>query len=190
EPVEATDTYLRGMMATLGIIKGKPFKPDARTRQILEKAAAVAPRMAGALSVTPGAIPERLYYTQKVKRRWVNLYDGVDDKFFSNTYLNIDARSSFFLMAYSSSPGMAANMVGAGAKYPAAFRDADAEFLTGERSYRLHLPPNPPAQLFWAVTIYSPVDGRMIDNGQPYPSINSMNKVERNADESYDIYFG
>jgi hypothetical protein len=75
-------------------------------------------------------------------------------------------------------------------KYPAAFQDADGEFLTGERSYRLRLPPNPPAQLFWAVTIYSPVDGRMIDNGQLYPSINSMNKVEKNADESYDICFG
>jgi hypothetical protein len=190
EPVEATDLYLRGMMATLGIVKGKPFKPDARTRQILDKAAAVAPRMAGALAVTPEALPDRQYYTRDVKRRWVNAYAGVDDKFFSNTYLNLDARSVFFLVAYSSSPGMAANMVGAGAKYPFTFQDADGEFLAGERSYRLRLPPNPPAQLFWAVTIYSPVDGTMIDNGQPYPSINSMGKIERNADESYDIYFG
>jgi hypothetical protein len=59
EPVESTDIYLRGMMASLGIVKGKPFNPDAHTRQILDRAAAVAPKMASALNVTFDAILDR-----------------------------------------------------------------------------------------------------------------------------------
>src|SRR5262249_27809031 len=55
--------------------------------------------------------------------------------------------------AHRSSPGMAATMVGAGATYPSTFWDANGEFLTRERTYTLHLPPNPPAMLFWAVTL-------------------------------------
>src|SRR5262245_44905521 len=98
------------MMASIGIVKGQPFNPDQRLRQILDRAANVAHKMAGALLVTPEAIPQRLYYT-KAKRRWVNFYAGVDDKFASNSYLNIDVRAAFFSVAYSSSPGMAANMV-------------------------------------------------------------------------------
>jgi hypothetical protein len=69
-------------------------------------------------------------------------------------------------------------------------RDADGNYLTGERTYRLHLPPNPPAKLFWAITLYNPQYGTMVDNGQPYPSINSMNQIAQNADKSYDLYFG
>jgi hypothetical protein len=189
EPVESADSYLRGMMASIGIIKGQPFKPDKKQRQILDRAANVAFKMAGALNVTPEAIPQRLYFT-KAKRRYLNAYAGVDDKFNSTSYLNIDVRAAFFSFAYSSSPAMAANTVGVGARYPFTNRDADGDYLTGERTYRLHLPSNPPTKLFWAVTLYNPQYGTMVDNGQPFPSINSMNKIAQNADKSYDLYFG
>lgn len=68
----------------------------------------------------------------------------------------------------------AGNMPGLGARYPSTFKDADGDYLMGDKSYRLHLPPDVPAALFWSITAYSPVDGRMIDAGQPFPSINSM----------------
>lgn len=190
EPVSSVDPYLRGMMASIGIVKGQPFKPDVRHRQILQRAAEVAPRISAALNYSATAIPEKMYYIKDVKRRWINAYSGVDDKFFSNTYLNVDVRATFFTVAYSSAPYMNANMPGMGARYPSTFWDADGQFLTGDRSYRLHLPPNPPAALFWSVTLYNSADGTMIDNGQPFPSINSYNTLEQNADGSFDLYFG
>jgi hypothetical protein len=64
------------------------------------------------------------------------------------------------------------------------------DYLIGDKIYRLHLPPNVPAALFWSITAYDPSDGRMIDAGQPFPSINSMSNIEQNADGSYDLYFG
>jgi hypothetical protein len=41
EPAEALDPEIMGTLAAIGIVKGKPFKPDARMRNILSKAAAV-----------------------------------------------------------------------------------------------------------------------------------------------------
>ncbi|GMG90524.1 hypothetical protein Cmtc_17440 [Cupriavidus sp. TKC] len=189
EPVGSVDPYLRGMMASIGIVKGQAFKPDAHMKAILDKAAQVAPKMAEALNLSTDAIPGRRYYGGEIKRRWINAYSGVDDKFFSNSYLNLDVQSTFFLMAYSSAPYMNVNMPGLGARYPSTFWDADGNYLIGDHTYRLHLPANVPAGLFWSVTLYSPVDGTMLKNGQPFPSINSMSNIAQNADGSYDLYF-
>ncbi|TDY22992.1 hypothetical protein B0G81_3315 [Paraburkholderia sp. BL6665CI2N2] len=190
EPSASADPYLRGMMASIGIVKGQPFKPDAHLRAILDKAARVAPKMAEAVNLSDGAIPQRNYYGGNVKRQWQNGYAGADDKFFSNSYFNVDVQSTFFLLAYSSAPYMNVNVPGVGARYPTTFRDADGNYLVGDQTYRLHLPANVPAALFWSLTLYSPVDGTMVNNGQPFPSINSIGNVARNEDGSYDLYFG
>ena len=110
--------------------------------------------------------------------------------FTSDSFDYIDARTSFFTYAYSASPGMAANMDNVGAKYPAAFADADGDHLQGSKDYKLHIPKDVPVALFWSVTVYDPVNASGLDNGQPFPSINAMDKLEQNADGSTDIYFG
>jgi hypothetical protein len=66
---------------------------------------------------------------------------------------------------------MAMNMVDVGAKYPIAFVDADGDYLDGGQSYLLHLPKDIPVALFWSVTVYDPITGSGLDNGQPFPSI-------------------
>lgn len=42
EPVEMLDPELRGLFASIGSQKGKPFAPDARMKEILTDAVAVA----------------------------------------------------------------------------------------------------------------------------------------------------
>jgi hypothetical protein len=54
----------------------------------------------------------------------------------------------------------------AGSKYRFATRDKDGNFLNGSNTCRLHLPPNPPAKLFWAVTSYNITDGAMTEAAQ------------------------
>ena len=191
EPIDSVDLYLRGMMASLGIVKGEPFKPDRHLRRILERAAEVAPKIVAAVTLTPDSYSGRRYYTGKVTRRWLNGFPDIDENFNANSYLNLDHRMAFFTVAYSASPAMAANIVGGGAKYPTTFWDADGDYLSGEHTYRLHLPPDPPARLFWAATIYNPLDGTMIDAGQPFPSVNSLDeRVVANEDGSFDLYLG
>lgn len=41
EPIEMIDPETRGLLASIGIHKGKPFAPDARMRDILVEAAAI-----------------------------------------------------------------------------------------------------------------------------------------------------
>jgi len=40
------------------------------------------------------------------------------------------------------------------------------------------------------VTVYDPITGSGLDNGQPFPSLNSMDKPLQNADGTTDLYFG
>lgn len=191
EPVDSADMYLRGMMASIGIIKGQPFSPTDRQREILQAAAEIAPNIGQALITTPDSMPGHVYWSGDNARRWLNGFPDVDENLASNSYRNLDAQAALFTVAYSASPAMAKMVVGGGAKYPGAFHDADGNYLSGEHSYTLHLPPAPPARLFWSVTAYSPVDGTMIVNGQPFPSINSLDgRVNANGDGSFDLHFG
>jgi len=187
EYVDPTDMEMRGVLAGIGIIQGKPFAPDAPTFDLLDKAARTASRMGHAIAYQPSAmVPNGLYYPN---RHWINPFP-TNATFTVDTYNVIDARTGFFTFAYSTSPGMAVNMENIGAKYPAAYVDADGNFLRGSQAYVLHLPPDIPAAIFWSVTVYDPITGSGLDNGQPFPSLNTMDKPIQNPDGSTDIYFG
>jgi len=54
----------------------------------------------------------------------------------------------------------------------------------------MHLPMNPPAALFWAVTAYNVVDGTMPETPQLLPSINGYDDLAKNGDGSIDLWFG
>lgn len=187
EYADPQDMEMRGMLAALGIIKGKPFNPDGPQRALLDKGAKTAYRMAHAIVYAPVTIaPNGLWYPD---RRWLNVFPG-NATFTADTFNYIDPRTAFFSVAYASSPGMAANMVNVGAKYPATFVDSKGDFLQGANSYKLHLPKNIPAHLFWSVTVYDPVTGSGLDNGQPFPSLNTMDNPAADDEGATDIYFG
>ena len=95
-----------------------------------------------------------------------------------------------FINHYSISPGMITSRVGLGAKYAGAYKDADGDYLTGGRTYKLTLPANVPANLFWSVTVYDAKTAAGLSNGQDYPSIGSPDQPVQNADGSTDLYFG
>ncbi|MEI5604477.1 DUF1214 domain-containing protein, partial [Streptomyces brasiliscabiei] len=75
--------------------------------------------------------------------------------------MDVNQRAAYFQIAYSSAPAMVMRTIGAGSKYPFTPRDAQGDFLNGLNTYKLHLPPDPPAALFWAVTAYNVTDGTM-----------------------------
>src|SRR4029450_4941161 len=53
EPATALDAELMGPLAAIGIIKGKPFAPDARMKKILTEALAVANATSRSLLMNP-----------------------------------------------------------------------------------------------------------------------------------------
>jgi hypothetical protein len=142
--------------------------------------------MSRAVDFEPGGVFSKLYQD----RQWLNPFPGGSPWFTAPTFDQTALRTAFFSVAYSTSPGMAVNMVDVGAKYPFAFTDEQGNFLTGSKSYRLRLPKGIPAKLFWSVTVYDALTASGLDNGQAFPSINAMDKPATNADGSTDVYFG
>lgn len=187
EPVSAIDPELRGVLAAIGIIKGHPFNPTVKQQELLQKAVTTAPRMILALRQLGRSDERNRYYND---RQWENAWAGATAEWFQDSYLDINQRATYFAVAYSSAPAMVMRTINAGSKYPVAYRDAKGDFLNGSNTYKLHLPPNPPAALFWAVTAYNITDGTMVETPQLMPSINGFNKVAINNDGSVDLWFG
>jgi hypothetical protein len=188
EYVDPTEMDMRGMLASLGIVKEEPFEPDPAMRALLDRAAMTAFKMSKAM-VSHGLMkmPGGLVWED---RQYFNAFMGGNPFFYADSYLNLDNRIAYYTDAYSCSPAMAMNIVGMGAKYPVTVRDAGGDLLSGGSTYRLHLPPNVPAKLFWSTTAYDAEHASGLNNGQPLPSINSMDQPTQNADGSTDIYFG
>lgn len=192
ETVDPTDADWRGMLAGIGIIKGQPFNPDAHTRTILDIAAKVASKtsrvlMYANMETRPGALiyPDRHYVDPN--RSGADDYNWLDK---SGTFRDLDTRTGLYSIVYATSPFMMTNVIGMGARYVTTFKDADGVYLNGSNSYHMHLPPNIPAGIFWSVTLYDSLTASGLDNGQPFPSINQMDKPKTNSDGSIDFYFG
>ena len=177
---------MRGMMASLGIIKGKPFVPDERMKKILSAGVKVGHNMAQAVRFGD-KFPNTLYYEN---RQWHNVLNVLDVEFKRDTYMDIDARMGMFKIGYSISEAMVLNIEEKGSKYPFAYKDADGNHLSGGSSYKLHLPPDVPAANFWSVTLYDGENASGLKNGQPFPSMGSLDKLKYNEDQSVDLYFG
>ena len=186
EAVDAEDWSMRGLMASLGIEKGKPFRPDDRMKDILSAGAEVGMNMAEALRFGD-YLPDTKYWPD---RQWHNVLNVLDVEFKTDSFINVDARIGMFTIGYSISPAMVLNMVGKGSKYPFAYRDADGNYLSGGKTYRLHIPGPVPAANFWSITLYDASNASGLQNGQPFPSIGSLDGLEMNDDGSFDLYFG
>ena len=98
------DKEMRGMLATLGIIKGQKFEPDAHLRDLLDRAARTATRIGHGTSYDPSPTLTNGYWYKD--RQWINVFPG-NATFTGDTFDYIDPRTGFFTYAYSTSPGMA-----------------------------------------------------------------------------------
>ena len=188
-----------GMLASIGIVKGRPFNPEAHERAILDRAAKTAYRTSRVIGreESVGGRSLRVY----PDRRWLNpLADGTPsnpsgalDLAWTNVaggYVDLDTRVWMFTDYYSISPGMVSQTPGMGAKYMIAFTDSTGAPLSGGANYRVKLPPNVPAANFWSMTMYEAANASGLANGQPFPSLGSRDKPVQNADGSTDLYFG
>lgn len=187
EPVSSIEPEIRGVLASIGIIKGIPFEPDKAAKEALTRAVQTAATVLYSWRVAGRPDAKHLYYHD---RQYINVWAGTDDAFCRPSYLDVDQRAAFFQIAYSSSPGMVMGNINQGSKYPTTLRDKDGDLLDGSKSYKLHLPAGIPAKLYWAVTIYNPADGTMPETDQAFPSRNTFDRVEEGADGSVDLYFG
>jgi hypothetical protein len=185
EPVMERDRLILAQLRFLGIEKGKPFSPDARQQKILEDAVIVGEAMAKANTSDKRVEPPFWPGTN-----WKHaLVVSVDQR--TPGYDQLDERAAWFYEAIAVSKGMLTQTPGVGQRYIAAYKDGDGAWLSGGNTYRLRVPPNPPAAQFWSVTAYDEGTRGMVVTEQGRPDISSRKEdLVANADGSVDVYFG
>ncbi|MBL9126593.1 MAG: DUF1254 domain-containing protein, partial [Verrucomicrobiales bacterium] len=188
EAVEERDRFFLAMLKPLGIEKGRPFDPDARQRRILTEAALVAEQMAKANSFDK-RFPGSRY---RADSRWEVMFaPGFEPNQKSPGYEQLDERAAYTWEAVWTSAGMVTRTPGVGQAYLGVHRDRQGEPFDGGRSYRLRVPPNPPAAQFWSVTIYDLETRRPVENSTRIVDRSSRQpQLAKNPDGSVDIEFG
>jgi hypothetical protein len=188
EPLDAIGPEMRGTLAAIGIVKGQPFKPDARMQKLLTEAATIGAATARAITYQPRISGVEIY--PDTNSAWTMAYANKNTSFTADGAMNLDARVLFYYNATGVTPAMAMTRAGSGSDYGIAYLDANKQAFDGSRTYKLHLPPNVPVNNFWAVTIYDTQTRSLLQTDQRFPTLGSQNKgLEKNADGSYDIYF-
>lgn len=187
EPAGSADPEILGQLAAIGIVKGKPFAPDARMQKILTDAAAVGNATARALSFR--SRDEQMYFYPG--KCWFTPFVGGSHEFIQNGVRLLDARTVFFYLATGITPAMAVKIIGGGSQYACATLDADGNYLDGGKNYRLHLPPNVPVKTFWSIIPYDTQTRSVLQTDQRDTALTSESgTVKANDDGSVDVYFG
>ena len=184
EVVAERDRIFMALLKRVGIEKGKPFAPDARQLKILEDAAFVGEAMAKANDLAKRTTD--FYWPGAA---WKNALD-LDPSQRAEHYDLFDERTAWFYEAYSTSSGMVTTTPGLGSVYLANYTDKTGGWLEGDKNYTLHVPPNPPAEQFWSIAVYSWDTRTLIDNGQKRANLSSRQDLMMNTDGSVDLYFG
>ena len=205
EPATALDPELMGPIAAIGIVKGKPFAPDARMKKILTEALQVANATSRSLFMNPR---DRSWYYYP-DANWQNMLFATGHEFetpiplitregvkpFPTTgYRQLDARSAFFYGVTGITPAMAMRLPGIGSTYLWTMLDSDGNYFDGAKTYKVTLPKGIPAEKFWSFTLYDTMTRSMLDTPQRYPRAGSQSypspAAEPNADGSTTVYFG
>jgi hypothetical protein len=194
-----------GPIAAVGIVKGKPFAPDARMKKIMTEALAVANATSRTL-VMNSRDPSWTYYPGSAWQNplFVSGYEfetpipevtkeGVKP-FPPTGYRQLDARSTFFYGYTGITPAMAMRVPGIGSQYLLATLDADKNYFDGAKTYKVTLPKDIPEANFWSFTLYDNMTRGLLDTPQRYPRAGSQSypspAAEPNADGSTTVYFG
>lgn len=204
EPATSLDPELMGPIAAIGIVKGKPFAPDARMKKIMSDALALANATSRTLLMS-ARDPSWFYYPNS---SWQNYLfetgyefetpipmvtrEGVKP-FPPTGYRTMDARTNFFYGVTGITPGMAMRLPGIGSTYLWTMVDASKQAFDGAKTYKVTLPPNIPEANFWSFTVYDNQSRSMLDTPQRFPRAGSQSypspAAEKGADGSTTIWF-
>lgn len=207
EPATSFNPELTGQLAAIGIVKGKPFSPDARMKKILTDAAAVGNAAGRALNWRAADYPGWSLYPNSM---WANMLwqggfdfetppptitkEGLFKALPPTGARTLDSRAAFYYGYTMDSPGMIMRLPNVGSQYLMGFTDAEKNPFDGGKTYKVTLPPKIPAAKFWSFTVYDNQTRSMLQTQQRYPRAGSQTyptpAATENADGSTTIYFG
>jgi hypothetical protein len=188
EPVQPKDLAMMGMLSSIGIEKGKPFKPDGETTKALEKSVQIGYDMMMDYFVTPGKslVPwwsGGQWQGANISRQQAEL----GFPFVTDNELLLDQRAGGIYFWATFVP----KHLGKGSFYLMDLRDKGGALLNGTSGYRLRVPKEVPARQFWSAIVYSRKTAGFIANASKV-GIGSNDKanLKKNEDGTIDLYFG
>jgi hypothetical protein len=187
EPVRPIDKHMMGMLATLGIEKGKPYDPDEITKKAMRQAAIDAWHyLQNGFEKLPESKrfwPDRHYYPLMLaddNRRFTYEYD---DK------IDVDLRALQYLWCTYVPKVLSDNPA---TQYAMALADASGNPLQRGNLYRVRVPAEMPVKQFWALTVYDHATfGFMYtDSNRTTLSSYDLDRMKLNPDGSVSLYVG
>ncbi|SRR5258708_7727131 len=183
EPWLQRDRAMIDQLKSIGIEKGKPFNPDAKTQDILNAAvreaqawlaakydAGLPPYWEGSRWTVP-ALPE-------VVQAQTTSYGNPDS-------YPIDGRGVIYTYGF-----IGIKHLGTAQAYLISIKDKDGQSFAGGSTYRLTVPANAPVKQYWSVTAYDRQTHALILNMDRASRSSQIPDLQKNPDGSVDIYFG
>jgi hypothetical protein len=175
EPIVDEFRPMYGLLAAVGIEKGKPFEPDQVRADILVRAARTA-RQQMLASAFASDRADRMAWPDR-QWEWASLVPG-SANFETATSLDLEARDRWFIQAIVASPAMFRRKVGTGSLYWLGVRDSAQNYLDGGKSYMLAVPQPVPASLFWSITVYDTETRSQIQTEQDNAALRSLFELQ------------
>jgi len=171
-------------LKSIGIEKGKPFKPDRHVQSLLTKGIKEAQALLEAKY--DAGLPS--FFTEK--SRWTfpaypDLIKASQSNFDEPDAYPVDHRGVAYSYAY-----IGIKRLGTGQFYSISIRDKDGNDFDGGKTYRLNVPPNVPVEQYWSVTAYDRQTHALIKNVSRASRSSQISELVKNEDGSIDLYFG
>jgi hypothetical protein len=183
EPWLDRDRAMIDQLKSIGIEKGKPFAPDAATKEGLSKGIREA-QLSLEAQYDAGLPPffEGTHWTYPTFPEFIQAAAaGFTDP---NSYLT-DIRGLAYSYAF-----IGIKHLGAGQFYLINIKDKDGESYEGGKTYRLNVPPNVPTEQYWSLTAYDRQTHALIKNVNRASRASNSSEARKNSNGSVDIYLG
>ncbi|MDX2417352.1 MAG: DUF1254 domain-containing protein [Xanthomonadales bacterium] len=189
ENVKPEDKVMMGMLASLGIEKGKPYNPDAKTKKAMRNAVVDAYHH----------MQKRILHTTDRSRdwwqdrHWSNGIFADKNHEFSYVYdnlIDIDNRADRYFIGTYYPPKVGPQPA---TQYMFALADADGNEFQAGKSYSFTMPAKAPIKQFWSLIVYDLETYAFIYTPEGrigLSSANDMKTMQKNKDGSITLYFG
>src|SRR5262249_30497558 len=158
EPWLDRDRIMIDQLKSIGLEKGKPFQPDAHTKDILNTAIAEAKALLAA-KYDAGLPPFFSEHSRWTLPALPELITAMRNSFSESNEYPVHARGLAYTYAY-----VGIKNLGAGQFYLISIKDKDGNNFDGSKTYRLSVPPNVPIEQYWSVTAYDRQSHVLIKN--------------------------
>jgi hypothetical protein len=179
------DPVMLSMLEPLGIGMDRAFAPTTRQRRLLEDAEQVGHMMAQANAFYSRDTDGRY----RPDARWREVSSPGRAAARPSRSL-VDERAAYFYKASATSAGVLGGATHRDQSCLGTYHDARGRALDGGRTYRLRVPPDPPARELWSLSIYDAEQRCLINNGRNVAVRSSRDGLLQNADGSIDLCIG